>query len=883
MLLIGVVIVLGFFILQINSFYTNWTIQKASEEAAIRNAQKAELNQMLRAHLNMMLAAMDSIIDRHQGQIGEDRQAVIQQSIDYFDQHLNELKIIADTEDEKKLAKDIIAVFPKLKKGVQTDLGALISEGTVREAQIHSDFKAIDNALDELGEAIESELNVILQSVQSEQKDATQQVELLTHQTTLVNSLMQAHSTLMLASMDAIIDRDEGRIDDERMRAINESIAFIQKNLDDLPAIADGVGRAQAVRRVMDAFPKLKTGIQKDLVKLIETRDKTPAQDKEAFAAIDDRLDALGKIMEDDLSALFAAIQARQAAEATLAARRNQQMADVGHLLRTHSGLMLEAMDIIIDRADGRIQNDRMDAIKSGFDQVASGLIKLTELADTDQEKQSANRVIKLYPELESSIKTDLVSLVQDSAKDLARIQTSFQQIDDDLDQYGDVIEDDLIALVTAIDQEQKQAAAALKQTISRSNAWGWIVFVLALAVILPVFYAISLSIVRPLLKGVSFVDAVAGGDLAVKAPEKRTDEIGQLMSAMDRMAKQVRRVILDVKQVADGVNESANQVTAMSQQLSSSAEEMSQGSSEQAASSQQASASMEQMSANIRQNADNAASTESIARKSAEDALAGAKAVNNTVAAMKDISEKITIIEEIARQTDLLALNAAVEAARAGDHGKGFAVVASEVRKLAERSQRAAGQINKLSAESVRVAEEAGRMLDQITPNIQKTSDLVQEISVASQEQNSGADQINKAILQLDEVTQQSAQTSEELAATAEELASNAEQLSTIHVKQLREAIAYFKTEDNRSGRDRRWSEYSDARDLFDHIRPKDARMIQALVRQFADLTPNGPEKTGERPIESKREKNYASADGVAINMDQSRQDKNDDTFERY
>ncbi len=197
-------------------------------------------------------------------------------------------------------------------------------------------------------------------------------------------------------------------------------------------------------------------------------------------------------------------------------------------------------------------------------------------------------------------------------------------------------------------------------------------------------------------------------------------------------------------------------------------------------------------MSSNIRQNADNAIQTEKIASKSATDAQEGGKAVLETVAAMKDIAGKISIIEEIARQTNLLALNAAIEAARAGEHGKGFAVVASEVRKLAERSQRAAAEISELSSTSVGVAESAGNMLSKIVPDIQKTAELVLEISASSREQDAGAEQINKAIQQLDQVIQQNAGASEEMASTAEELASQAEQLqSTIAFFKIRDAIA--------------------------------------------------------------------------------------------
>jgi methyl-accepting chemotaxis protein len=206
----------------------------------------------------------------------------------------------------------------------------------------------------------------------------------------------------------------------------------------------------------------------------------------------------------------------------------------------------------------------------------------------------------------------------------------------------------------------------------------------------------------------------------------------------------------------------------------------MSQGTTEQAASAEEASSSVEEMNATIRQNSDNAQMTEKIALKSALDAAESGKAVSEAVDAMKKIADKISIIEEIARQTNLLALNAAIEAARAGEHGMGFAVVASEVRKLAERSQVAAGEISRLSTSSVAVAEKAGVMLMNLVPDIQKTAELVQEISAASREQASGSEQINAAIQQLNQVIEQNAGAAEEMSSMAEELSSQAEQLQS-------------------------------------------------------------------------------------------------------
>jgi len=202
----------------------------------------------------------------------------------------------------------------------------------------------------------------------------------------------------------------------------------------------------------------------------------------------------------------------------------------------------------------------------------------------------------------------------------------------------------------------------------------------------------------------------------------------------------------------------------------------------------------MEEMASNIKQNAENATQTEKIARQSAGDAQSSGEAVGRAVNAMQTIAEKITIVQEIARQTDLLALNAAVEAARAGEHGKGFAVVASEVRKLAERSQAAAAEIGTVSSQTLKAAQEAGEMLTRLVPDIKKTAELVAEISAACREQDIGADQINQAIQQLDKVTQQNASASEQMSATSEELAAQAEQLQS--------SIAYFRTDAHETDR---------------------------------------------------------------------------------
>lgn len=231
---------------------------------------------------------------------------------------------------------------------------------------------------------------------------------------------------------------------------------------------------------------------------------------------------------------------------------------------------------------------------------------------------------------------------------------------------------------------------------------------------------------------------------------------------------------------VVSSVRESIDGVACGSEQISATGAQIAQGATQQAASIEQVSSSMEEMAANIRQSSDNATQTESIARKAANDAMEGGRAVEDAVGAMNNIAEKISIIGEISRQTNLLALNAAIEAARAGEHGKGFAVVAAEVRKLAERSQKAAIEIQELSESSVDVSRQAGEKLKKLVPDIKKTAELVEEISSAAKEQDVGADEINKAVKELDQVVQQSASASEQMASTSQELAAQASEMKS-------------------------------------------------------------------------------------------------------
>jgi methyl-accepting chemotaxis protein len=466
-----------------------------------------------------------------------------------------------------------------------------------------------------------------------------------------------------------------------------------------------------------------------------------------------------------------------------------------------------------IDDADTKLYEKitvpigQLASITEDFQRIRINMRDLVEATSAAEKQASLDTIKKLRGDInEESAKFEKTILTDEGRK-------AFEEFKKSREAYGHIIEkvtplamaDKDKEAMEVLRTEGKKAAfheqemldklkeSKLKQAKQTSddntvlaNAASRIMIGLAVAgVIIAILFGIFIAniISKPLRQGVSFAQAVAAGDLTQTVKLDQKDEIGQLATALNEMVAKLSSIVGDCMSAADNV-------ASGSQELSATAQQLSQGATEQAASAEEISSSMEEMTSSIKQNSDNSSQTEKIAIKSASDAKEGGKAVTETVAAMKEIATKINIIEEIARQTNLLALNAAIEAARAGEHGKGFAVVASEVRKLAERSQAAAGEISTLSTRSVQVAETAGEMLNKMVPDIQKTSELVQEISASSKEQDTGAEQISKAIQQLDSVIQQNASASEEMASTSEELSGQAEQ--------LKDTISFFRIDSN-------------------------------------------------------------------------------------
>ncbi|WP_437716172.1 CHASE3 domain-containing protein [Sorangium sp. So ce448] len=417
-----------------------------------------------------------------------------------------------------------------------------------------------------------------------------------------------------------------------------------------------------------------------------------------------------------------------------------------------------------------------LEPYRNGRDRFDQSLSRARELTrDNPRQQTRLDRIDKLHDEWLSSVLDPIIQYRRSADEARAPADRAVEEIRHG---RGKGLMDQMRSALKEIDDEersllgQRQAATnALVRTMYVTLQIGGLLAIVVAAVLAVVF---SRMILLPLTQAVSIHQRIAGGDFTGQVTVKSSDEFGQMLGAVKAMSERLAGLIGEVRG-------GAVSVSSVSVQLSATAQSLSQGTSEQAASVEETMTSLQQLSGTIAKNAANCKQVEETAHRRTRDAEQSGQAVRETVEAMKAITQRIVIIEEIAYQTNLLALNAAIEAARAGEHGKGFAVVATEVRRLAERSREAAKEIGSFAASSIVVAERSGQLIAELVPSIRETAELVQGVAVASKEQSNGVAQISGAVELIEQSTQRNAAISEELASTAAELSAQAEQLQNV------------------------------------------------------------------------------------------------------
>ncbi|MDA3851396.1 MAG: methyl-accepting chemotaxis protein [Spirochaetaceae bacterium] len=602
-----------------------------------------------------------------------------------------------------------------------------------------------------------------LNSISASQRESAQRAE----DSLEISNIAQGVSNFYAIVADGIINRNYQESKDNYFEAKNLADEQINRLVYDEDKLVDTAEEVAAGKEFEKYYREYLGLFENEILPILEKEDDAleRVEDLLAIEKISSRVIEVYSIMADGFI--------NQDARAT-----ERAFLEMQEELLSYIDVVYQLADTDVEKADAQVFGQHLTLYLKTFEERALPMIARSNGTVTQAMRNLDEQLDGYKIDALGTLEKIVLSLEEEKIETMADEYT-LREVDGRIDGVrGNAIEA-LNKILESLGDETKEANEALIRQVSQSIVI--MVILLVFVVLIAVIFALIITrgITTPLSAGLTFTKEIASGNLNAKIDIDQQDEIGVLIKEMLKMQNTLSDVLGSIRSNADNVSSG-------SQQISSSAQQISSGANEQASSTEEVSSSMEQLSANIQQNTENAQKADEIAREASIDAAKGGQSVDETVMAMRSIAEKISIIEDISRNTNMLALNAAIEAARAGDAGKGFAVVASEVRKLAENSGRAAAEITEISGSSVKAAEQAGVIINELVPKIQKTSDLVQEITMASQEQSRGAEQINAAIQQLDTVIQQNASSSEEMASMSEELNSQSDMMMS--------HIGYFK-----------------------------------------------------------------------------------------
>jgi len=546
--LFGLVVILGLGILAGNAYFTNMAIQSASSKATERNNELNLLKKFNVTHSNLLLLAMNAIIHREKGKIDEDRLKDIKENIHYIKSNLHQLNNLANTKETKGLISGINKAFPEMVECIQVDLIKLIEQNTLELKKIDERFNKLDDEFDQYGAQIKSGLSDIFKVVQVARNKASSRSLIIDEQMLLINKIIRMHSELILAAKSSMIDKDEGRIDKERMDTINTSVEYITKNLDSIESIiqnSESDDEKEQFEIIKHYFPKLANVIQFDLIQLIKKH-----ADMNEFIQLDDVIEMFRSRIILSLREILAFIS-RNHNDATLQNEfQNKKYNTLKAIMQSYSSLMLDVMDVVMKKSETIADIEWMEIINKNTIIIKDNLYSLFHMVETENENQALENINYNFQRLSEGIKVELSNLIVSRSFLIEDIDAGFKKINLILDKNGKQIADNFLRLLAIVQKKQKEVTEVSAKRISGATKLGLIAFIITMGFSIPAILIFSRSITLPIIKIVDFAKKISNGDLSETLNIQRNDEIGAMAVALNDMVSAQSKLVNNLQKL---------------------------------------------------------------------------------------------------------------------------------------------------------------------------------------------------------------------------------------------------------------------------------------------------------------------------------------------